>query len=1184
MPSLQLGSLNINGLNDPNKAWTLKRMLLYYNISIVGIQDTRISVDSTRIQEMKNIFGCPSAWSNHCALFIFDKNVEIISTQIEFDHRVLLLSLSLFGFAFSVAVVYAPPQKIAKDKFYISLSNFKWPENIIFFGDFNCYLNPAIDQYPATTIQKPGAPLFLDFCMSACVADVFEASKSSMANMSRPTLFSASRSKTISGTRIDAILASNFIRSYCTSSSHIQCTFTDHRLVLSTWSFDNRKSTSIPFINHASASNHIFAARILKEIYPLVARPRLEDAKPIQEIWSETKFKIVDNLHSAIKARAAKFKAAHKRALNTLNHLERFSPLVPSLSWTEKWYKAFDTFTRLQLALERRSTTMATYTHLSESETTSPYFLKRLAKKHKFLAISALQDSDGSLHKSPGKLAEISTSFYSQLYADSHVDPFYIEEFLNSVPQPNTGSEELWAPLIAPIKEDEITQVIKKFPRKKASGEDGIPYEVYRANMPLFTMIFIELFNDCLANLLDLPGSSISKIILLYKKEDATNLKNWRPISLTNTDYKILTKVLNSRLSKIAIDLISPHQYGFIPGRQIWDNIHHVNNLLQSRARNTKGYALFLDMEKAYDRISWPYLYAALKKFNCPDIFISWLQLLYSNLKSYIVINTNTTEKFPVLQGLRQGDPMSPILFNFAIDFLLRSISHKILGIRLSSGIYISHMAFADDTVVCIGSLQDKSNLITLLKKYQLASNSKVNVDKTVVVKINNPGFQYSLPAIPKTKIFRHLGVLMTSEGISTKACENFLTHNISSQVALWSHMRISLSGRCIAANVFLLSQMWYLSHIVPFSESFFSKLNRILQKWFWPRNIRAPVTITSLTKHRKSGGLGLLDPVQQSLKILSKWLIPVVNPSSMAESPLPCWVAQARHNWHRSLNIHWNTVGGIQNFLMAEHKHGPHSLEDFWRQAIHSFKNSPITVSFILDPKDKRSKIYKLHVQAHEVKTNKITILGNFSPRTPMVKQLTPTLPTFDPLWNLIWNACHTKLVPGFIRTTTWRTISLSWKSADRMHCESPYYYCPVCKNVPNKTAHKYFYCSSISDLWQSVYKWLNPDSHYTFDPLEELFFNQSKLPPSFCILVFHCVISVIHAHFIRASFKNTVTPIKTLMNILAVTIQAHIDRVWNSKNSQIGNQASIRSWPVSMPHALRMSPPLKSPQISGL
>ena len=98
MPSLQLGSLNINGLDDPNKAWTLKRMLLYYNISIVGIQDTRISVDSTRIQEMKNIFGCPSAWSNHCALFIFDKNVEIISTQIEFDHRVLIflyLSLAL---------------------------------------------------------------------------------------------------------------------------------------------------------------------------------------------------------------------------------------------------------------------------------------------------------------------------------------------------------------------------------------------------------------------------------------------------------------------------------------------------------------------------------------------------------------------------------------------------------------------------------------------------------------------------------------------------------------------------------------------------------------------------------------------------------------------------------------------------------------------------------------------------------------------------------------------------------------------------------------------------------------------------------------------------------------------------------------------------------------------------------
>lgn len=1186
MSSIRLGSLNVNGLGKPSKRWDVKRLLLFYNLSIVGLQDVRSSDNNASIQKLKNIYGCPSVWSKHCAILIFDKNIEIKSSHIDFDERVILLSLSIFGVSFSVAVVYAPPQKTEKENFYFKLSTFNWPNNIIFLGDFNCYLNPVIDCYPSSTISKSGAPAFSNFCISANVSDVFYADTPSMQNVSRPTTFSRTfrQNMFISGTRIDAILASNSISSNCTSSEHIPTTFSDHRLVISTWMRFQKPPRQVQFINHKFATNAALSEKIFSTIYPKVARPRLKCALPIQEIWVTSKATIIKVTNSAIKERAAALKCAHRKAVRLLKHLETNSPRVPNPNWTSQWYQAFAKFTRLQRAIEQRSKTLSTYTHLSESETTSPYFLRKFANKFKFVAVSELQDSDGVLHSTPEKLAEISTSFYTQLYADSNVQPPLIEHFLNSIPAPVYNSSNTWDPLIAPITESEISKVLCKYPRKKAAGEDGIPYEVYGSNAPLFTMIFVELFNNCLSNLITLPGSSVSKIILLYKKGNASELKNWRPISLTNTDYKVLTKILNSRLCSIAIDLISPNQFGFIPGRQIWDNIHHVNNLLQSRFTTTNGYALFLDMEKAYDRINWSYLYAALSRFGAPSIFITWLKLLYHNLKSFIIINSGQTKEFPVLQGLRQGDPMSPILFNFAIDFLLRAISNQISGIRLSSGSFISHMAFADDTVVCIGSQRDKLVFKKILDQYQAASNSRVNIDKTIVVKVNNPNFQYSLPPIPPQEIFRHLGVLMTSKGLCVKACENLIISKISSQVSRWSHLNISLSGRCIAANIFLLSRVWYLAHILPFSNQFFQELNRILQKWFWPKNHRAPISLKSLIRHRRLGGLGLLDPVQQSLKILAKWLIPVINPSSLNVNSLPSWVAQTRHNWLRSLGIHTGTRNGIQNFLLDSHSRGPNSLEPIWRLVHNSFKKSPLKLLSAPNPSDRRSTLVILSINNQPLESNQYSIPEDTSPRTPMVVSLDPVRPSFNPIWTKIWYACHSKLVPGFYRTIMWRTLSMSWKSAERMHKESPYYYCPICKDSPSTTVHKYFECPSISFLWQKVWLWLVPSSEIVFNPKSDLFFISTKLPFSFCILVFHCVIGVIHQHFIRATFKDSITSPEILLKIFKSILQAQINRVWYTRDSQIGNRSSVALWPQFLSNVLSISSPKNPPFLIGL
>lgn len=1178
MSRLMVGSFNVNGLNDIGKQWDIKRFLVFNNLSLVGLQDTRFPSNNDSIQKWSSVFGCPSVWSKHCSLLIFDKNISLESSSTELDERVLIVNLSLFSFKFTVAVVYAPVQPKPKINFFLKLSELQWPDNILILGDFNCYLNPVVDCYPSSTFTSLGSDYYRNFCLNAKVTDVFSSETSSMLNISRISTNYSTRKNIISGSRIDAILASNTIAQSCTSSIHIPTILSDHRLVVSIWSKDVKIQRPHLFINHSFASNLDLSKKIFSEIYPLVACPRKEDIGSIQEVWTKAKSKLISTCRDSVIARAYAFKAAHKKAIKVLSHLESNSPKVPNDRWTGKWYAAFSTFSRLQRALEKKNSTLAGYKHLSESETTSPYFLKRMASKHKFIALSSIKDPFGNTHNCPDKLSEISVEFYKSLYSDSCISTNSISSFLDSIPDPLIENNSIWKSLITPIKESEIEVVLKYHPRKKAAGVDGLPYEVYAANIPLFVMIFLELFNDCLSNLIPLPGSSLSKIILLYKKGDASELKNWRPISLTNTDYKILTKVLNNRLTKIATEVISPRQFGFIQGRQIWDNIHSINNLLQSRAKITNGYALFLDMEKAYDRISWPYLFASLAKFKAPIVFINWIKLLYYELSSYIILPTGNSPSFPIFQGLRQGDPLSPLLFNFAIDFLLRSIDTNISGIHLSSGTNISHAAFADDTVVCLGSQYDRIKFSYLLDEYQSASNSKINTTKTVVVKVGNPRFSYSTASIPESKIFCHLGVLMNSKGVFIAANENFLLSSITSQVTRWSYKPISLSGRCIAANIFLLSKVWYLAHIVPFTDKFFININSVLQKWFWPRNNAPPIKIENLYSHRKLGGMSLLDPIQQSIKILSKWLIPVINPDSLKDT-IPEWVPQYRKNWLRSLKIDVGTKTGIQKFLHNGNKTGPHDLEEFWRRAHGCFKKSPLKLVNTNTTKDRRYDKYIIQIGNQELKTIPYLIPSKSTPRQPLCKLLIAPAPTPDPYWTKIWYSCHSKLIPGFVRTISWRCVSLSWKLADRSNKEAPHFMCPICITIPNTTSHKYFFCPSILELWNSVSLWIDPAQKDPFFPNEDLFFLKKKIPESFGTLVFHTVLSVIHYHFIRASFQKSITSCEILISIFKSTLQAHINRIWHSRDNQIGNKYSVSKWPIYLRRLLsfkKNTPPL--------
>ena len=180
-------------------------------------------------------------------------------------------------------------------------------------------------------------------------------------------------------------------------------------------------------------------------------------------------------------------------------------------------------------------------------------------------------------------------------------------------------------------------------------------------------------------------------ITLLEKKDkDKRFPKNWRPISLINVDVKIASKALAKRLEPILPSLIHHSQTAFIKGRSIFDAVRTIDDTLEYAIRNnTSGILVAIDFEKAFDSLNREFLLKVLEKYNFGTYFMQWIKTLYTNF---------TTDLFCVNRGVRQGDPLSPLLFILALEALTCYIGQdrNIHGLTFNNE-EIKLTLFADD-------------------------------------------------------------------------------------------------------------------------------------------------------------------------------------------------------------------------------------------------------------------------------------------------------------------------------------------------------------------------------------------------------------------------------------------------------------------------------------------------------
>jgi hypothetical protein len=198
--------------------------------------------------------------------------------------------------------------------------------------------------------------------------------------------------------------------------------------------------------------------------------------------------------------------------------------------------------------------------------------VKRLDEGHTNIGIVAEAPHDRT--SDPSTMREIVRQYYQKLYNRDHVEPNQIDSYLRGIQFHRTVKQQDNEDLIAPITMEEILEQVPRSPKNSSPGNDGLGYQYLKLlfNMEALQPLILEVYNNALAKGNTPQSWKDIRVRLLPKKGDLAELKNWRPISLINCDVKTFTRVLNTRIAKVANQIIQPTQTGFIKGRFIGDN------------------------------------------------------------------------------------------------------------------------------------------------------------------------------------------------------------------------------------------------------------------------------------------------------------------------------------------------------------------------------------------------------------------------------------------------------------------------------------------------------------------------------------------------------------------------------------------------------------------------------------
>ncbi len=448
-----------------------------------------------------------------------------------------------------------------------------------------------------------------------------------------------------------------------------------------------------------------------------------------------------------------------------------------------------------------------------------------------------------------------------------------------------------------------------------APGLDGIPFELWKTLharhiddsrfqnrsdfdvVKLLTAAFEDMRQFGVSSKTSLAQGWMAPI---YKeKGERTRVVNYRPITLLNTDYKILSKTLAVRLADVAPGLIHKAQAGFVPGRRI-HNHTQLARLMMSWAEGNEanGAIIALDQEKAYDRIAHDYLWKVLRRFRIPDGLIRLIRSLYANAVTSVMINGILSKPYKVYRGVRQGDPLSCLLFDLAIEPLSAMIRKSELeGFKIPRcEEVLKAVLFADDTTVYLSSRDDFATLQRVLDTWCSAAKARFNISKTEIIPIGNPEYREEMARTYRaTGAWQNYprGVHVAQEGEAVRILGAFFGNGIAQAdiwslvltkivaikkplmhaIARWKMGHATLQGKKHVIQMIVGGMTQFFTTVQRMPDEIVKRLTKIIRGYLWEDRHNTPVGMQHVCLPVAMGGLGILDLNARNEAIDIMWL-----------------------------------------------------------------------------------------------------------------------------------------------------------------------------------------------------------------------------------------------------------------------------------------------------------------------
>jgi hypothetical protein len=268
--------------------------------------------------------------------------------------------------------------------------------------------------------------------------------------------------------------------------------------------------------------------------------------------------------------------------------------------------------------------------------------------------------------------------FFKDLYtADLGVNPQELVQLFRPM-----ITEEMNAELCKEFSDEEISDTLFQIGPLKAPGPDGFPARFFQKNWKIMKPDVVTGVKRFFQNGQMPSGVNDTSIVLLPKKEDPEQLKDFCPISLCNVIYKVISKCLVNRLRPLLHGIIAPMQSAFIPGRMITDNALIAFECLyaiRSGNNNRKKFGAYkLDLNKAYDWVDWGYLEGVLRRLGFHSKWVQWIMECVTTICYSVRFNNEPLQSFTPSRGLCQGDPLSPYLFLLVANGLSQILQHEV--------------------------------------------------------------------------------------------------------------------------------------------------------------------------------------------------------------------------------------------------------------------------------------------------------------------------------------------------------------------------------------------------------------------------------------------------------------------------------------------------------------------------